>query len=117
MHFKSLLVALVILLISMLTSHQVWADTQSDIAYLLEYVTNSQCEYERNGTRHNAKEAAEHIQKKYEYYQDDIHSVEDFIRLAATGSKITGNAYLVYCPGKKVITSAEWLHSAFALKP
>lgn len=80
-----------------------------EINHLLEFVSLTECVYERNGERHTGKEAAKHIQKKYDYYQDDIKSTEDFIDLAATKSSVSGKPYRVICPDKQAISSKIWL--------
>ncbi|MGK0443793.1 MAG: hypothetical protein ACJA1U_000721 [Bermanella sp.] len=82
---------------------------QAEIQHLMAFVQQTACEYERNGTRHSGKDALEHIQKKYDYYEDDIQTTEDFIRLSATKSTMSGKEYWVHCPNKKAITSQQWL--------
>lgn len=81
----------------------------SEIEHLINYVKNTDCLYERNGTKHKGYEAVEHIRKKYEYYEDDIESTEDFIRLSAKESTMSGKPYKVHCEGKQVVTSESWL--------
>ncbi|AZZ96165.1 DUF5329 family protein [Pseudoalteromonas sp. R3] len=81
----------------------------SEINHLLMYVAKTQCRYERNGTLHTGAEAVEHIQKKYEYFSDDIGSAEEFIQYAATKSKLSGKHYQVHCDGQPPLTSKDWL--------
>ena len=64
---------------------------------------------ERNGSRHDAQEAVEHIQKKYDYNRDDIKTTEDFIEWSASRSSLSGRAYKVHCPGEEVRPTADWL--------
>jgi hypothetical protein len=80
-----------------------------EIQHLLTFVQNTDCQYERNGTYHSGKDARAHIQKKYDYYKDSITTTEDFIRLSASKSTMSGKAYQVHCPNKKAITSKQWL--------
>jgi len=80
----------------------------SEIQHLINYVSNTQCTYVRNGDKHTGKEAVEHIQKKYDYFSDDIKTAEDFIRLSATKSTFSGKPYKVICEGK-TMDSAQWL--------
>lgn len=82
---------------------------QNEIAHLLSYVKNMTCEYERNGDRHTGAEAVGHIQKKFDYFEDDIATTEDFIEYAATKSTFSGKHYLIHCPGSAPVTSREWL--------
>ena len=72
-----------------------FSSTQTEISHLLKFVSETQCQYERNGTMHTGKEAKNHIQKKYDYYEDDIKTTEDFIRLSATKSYFSGKHYKI----------------------
>lgn len=92
-----------------LLSFNVFASTQDEIAHLLKFVETTECKYERNGTLHTGAEAVEHINKKYQYYADDIKSTEDFIKYSATKSKMSGKYYKIHCANKAVVKSQEWL--------
>jgi Family of unknown function (DUF5329) len=83
--------------------------TESEINHLLKFIQSSECQYERNGDKHSGEEAAEHIKKKYHYFKRKIVTTEDFIRLSATKSAVTGNRYRVHCPGAAVQESNQWL--------
>ncbi|MEE4245862.1 MAG: DUF5329 domain-containing protein [Kangiellaceae bacterium] len=85
------------------------AATAAEIAHLLAYVNKSNCQYERNGDFHNAQEAVEHISDKYEYYEDDIKTAEDFIEYSATKSVLSGKYYRIHCPTQQPVKSADWL--------
>jgi hypothetical protein len=86
------------------------SDTQkSEVRHLITYAKDSVCQMDRNGTWHSSKEAAEHIEKKYHYFRNDIHSTEDFIRLSATQSTWSGKYYRVRCDGEEIETSSQWL--------
>ena len=85
------------------------ADTQAEITHLLNYVKTTQCKYIRNGSEHSGVDAAAHIKKKYDYFKDDIKSAEDFIRLSATKSTMTGSKYYIDCPGSQKVESGKWL--------
>ena len=88
-----------------------YASTQDEINHLLEFVASTSCSYERNGTMHNGQEAVKHIQKKYDYFSDDIQSTEDFIKYSATKSKMSGKFYKIHCADSKSIKSQDWLLS------
>jgi len=92
-----------------LSSHASPNQTQLETQHLLTFIKSTQCQYERNGTFHNGTEALQHIQKKYEYYMDDIHSSEDFIKYSATKSQMSGNKYHIHCPGQAIQDSSVWL--------
>ena len=89
------------------------AANSAEIAHLLEFIEQSGCSFERNGSQYDSREAREHIQKKYDYLEDRIESTEEFIRHAATKSSMSGRPYHVTCDGKK-ITTANWLSSELA---
>jgi hypothetical protein len=82
---------------------------QSEINHLLQYVEKTDCKYERNGTKYSGTEAAVHMQKKYSYFKDKIHSTEEFIMYSATKSEVSGKPYTVHCPGQPAINSRDWL--------
>jgi len=98
------------LLISLLAL-SAFADTASEIAHLMDYVKKTECTYIRNGSEHNGVDAAAHIKKKYDYYNDKgkIHSAEDFIRLSASRSTMSGRKYMISCPCEAKVESGKWL--------
>lgn len=83
-----------------------------EVEYLLIFITKSTCVIDRNGSEHTGAEAAIHIQKKYDYFRDDIKTTEDFIRYSAAKSTLTGSEYSVKCPDKKPETTQQWLLKA-----
>ena len=85
------------------------ADMQSEIQHLLQYVEDTDCEFERNATVYDSKEARAHIERKYTYVNSHVDETEGFIKYAATGSSISGKQYHVTCNGIRQ-TSSEWLH-------
>jgi hypothetical protein len=87
-----------------------WAgDYQKEIDHLLNYIKTTPCQYERNGQSYKGSEAVLHVQKKYDYFKDKIASAEDFVRLCATKSELSGKAYHVQCPNEPKQESATWL--------
>ena len=80
-----------------------------EVNHLLAFVKNSGCVINRNGTDHPAVKGISHIEKKYDYFRDDINSTEEFIELSATKSTMSGDYYTVKCPGKKAINTQDWL--------
>ncbi|WP_284282469.1 DUF5329 domain-containing protein [Limnobacter litoralis] len=83
--------------------------TQAEINHLLDFVQQSDCTYNRNGSAHKGPEARKHIERKLNYYWDDILTTEDFIKLAATKSELSGRVYTVKCPNQPEQTSNAWL--------
>lgn len=86
-----------------------YASKEQEVQHLLNYVENTDCIYERNGDKHTGKEAVGHIKKKYDYYFDDVETAEDFIKLSATKSTMSGRKYKVHCKGRPSIDSQTWL--------
>ena len=82
------------------------------IGHLLDFVANSDCVFFRNGSSYNSKEAAAHIKVKYDYFQKEIKTAEDFIRLAASKSEFSGRPYLVRTKDGKEMETADWLSKA-----
>lgn len=80
-----------------------------EVNHLLDFVKNSGCVINRNGTDHPAEKGIEHIEMKYDYFRDDIKNTEEFIEYSATKSTMSGDYYMVACPGKKVIRTQDWL--------
>jgi len=88
------------------------SDASETIQYLLAFVKNSECRFFRNDKEHTAGEAASHMQRKYTHFKDKIQTPEDFIRLTATKSLMTGKLYYVKFKDGRKITSAAWLLQA-----
>jgi hypothetical protein len=84
------------------------------ISYLLDYVSKSDCTFIRNGVPHTGKEAANHFRSKYEHFESEIKTPEDFIQMSATKSMITGKPYLVKTTEGREISCAEWLGKVLA---
>ena len=82
------------------------------IQYLLDFVKTSECIFIRNNKEHTAGNAATHMQRKYAHFKDDIKTPEDFIRLTATKSLMTGKLYYVRLKDGKKLTSEAWLLQA-----
>ena len=80
-----------------------------EVSHLLEFVKNSPCTFNRNGSKYPGKEGIKHIQKKYNYFRDDIETTEDFIKYSATKSTMSGKYYTVSCPDSQEIKSKDWL--------
>ncbi len=86
-------------------------NTQAEINHLLNFVSTTTCQYERNGDLHDGKAAKKHINKKYKYFEDDIKSAEDFIEYSATKSTMSKKKYKIHCTNKPVQNSKQWLLS------
>ena len=62
----------------------------------------------RNGSEHNGKEAAEHLRMKLQIAGDKVQTADDFIRLCASKSFITGKQYMIRLSAGKTIKSEEY---------
>ena len=86
------------------------AKAQREVDGLIAALGDSGCEFDRNGTWHDAKTARAHLQKKYEYLRKRgmADTAESFIERGASKSSMSGKPYRVRCPGKAVDTAAHW---------
>lgn len=84
---------------------------QIEVNFLLGYLDGSACEFNRNGTWHDAQAAQTHLRDKYKYLsaRNKINTTEDFIEQAATESSFTGRPYAVKCGNEASMASNEWL--------
>jgi uncharacterized protein DUF5329 len=82
------------------------------IDYLLQYVANSKAVFIRNGSEHTPAEAADHIKAKYAHFKNQIKTPEDFIRLSASKSLLSGKPYLVRPRNGKETQLDLWLTEA-----
>jgi Family of unknown function (DUF5329) len=80
-----------------------------EVKHLLAFIKNSKCNLVRNSDVHTGEIVAKHIEKKYNYFRDDIKNTEEFIEYAATKSTLSGIYYMVNCPGGKSIKAQDWL--------
>ena len=78
----------------------------------LDWVAESDCLFVRNGDEHPSAEAAEHLAMKYRRVRRWIDDADEFIDRIASGSSISGRAYLVRCPGVAEQASRDWLTRA-----
>ncbi len=84
---------------------------QTEVSFLLGYVEGSGCEFFRNGSWHDSREAQAHLREKYHYLLmgNLVNSAEQFIDRAASNSSFSGQPYQVRCNGGAAITSKRWL--------
>jgi hypothetical protein len=94
-------------------SAQQEARARQEIAHLLDFVGQSGCQFNRNGSWHDSNAAREHLQDKYDYLQRRklVPDTKAFIERAATESSFSHRAYQVRCGNAQPITSAQWLNA------
>ena len=106
------LVAIVVLLSISVESICAAESLDESIKYLLDYIAKSDATFIRNGQAHTPQEAVNHIKAKYEHFKNEIKTPEDFIRLSASKSLLTGQPYLVQTSDGKQRRLDEWLAGA-----
>ncbi|MCL1979744.1 MAG: DUF5329 domain-containing protein [Proteobacteria bacterium] len=86
------------------------AQSKVEIGYLLSFLKNSGCQFNRNEQWYGAAEAVAHIDVKYNYLlsKNMLSSAEDFIDKAATQSSMSGKPYLVQCGDEVPVPSGVW---------
>jgi len=83
-----------------------------EIDYLIALVERSDCRFVRNGITYKGSEAISHINRKFDYFKEEINDTEAFIDLSATKSEISGNKYTVQCGTGEIEELGKWLHAA-----
>jgi hypothetical protein len=84
-------------------------EQEKEVKHLLDFVKNSHCIINRNGTDYPAEEGIHHIQKKYDYFRNKINTTEEFIEYSATKSTMSGKYYTVTCSETETIKTQDWL--------
>jgi len=79
------------------------------IEFLISSVENVKgVKFIRNGSEHDGKEAAMHLRMKLQTAGGYVQTVDDFIRLCASNSFITGKPYMIRYSDGKTIKSEEY---------
>jgi hypothetical protein len=105
----------VALLAAALAAPPVHADApvpvQNEVNYLLGYVAGSGCEFYRNGSWYDARQAQQHLRDKYRYLagKNLVDTTEHFIERGASESSMSGNPYQIRCGAHAPVTSGQWL--------
>ena len=84
-------------------------DLSARINKLISAVGESNCQFYRNGKTYTPEESVVHIRKKYNYYEDDIDSIDKFIELSASKSMISGKPYKILCADAEAELSSSWM--------
>ena len=99
-----------VLLLALSMPATVFADlAETEIEYLITTVGESGCTFIRNGSRHEAEDAASHMRLKYQRGKRYATSAELFIERLASKSSFSGKPYAIECPGSDAVPSGEWL--------
>jgi hypothetical protein len=89
-------------------------EVDETIQYLIKSVSGSSLTFFRNGSSYTPSEAAEHMNRKYQHFREEIDTPEEFIELCATKSLLTGKPYLVVDGQGKERRTSDWLRAKLA---
>jgi hypothetical protein len=79
------------------------------IEFLISSVENIKgTKFIRNGSEYDGKEAAEHLRMKLNNVGKKVQTAEDFIRLCASKSYISGKPYMIRTSDGKTIKSEDF---------
>ena len=85
------------------------------IEYLIEAIgTLQHAQFVRNGTSYDAKAAADHLRLKLEKAGSRVSTADDFIRLCASVSSVSGTPYQIKFDDGRVVTSEAYLRQRLA---
>jgi Family of unknown function (DUF5329) len=107
---KQLSLVVALMLVSTGFAAESTPTTKVEIEHLFSYLQESGCQFFRNGRWYGAKEAVNHLNRKYQYLQEKglVSSAEAFIERAASESSTSGKAYRVRCGSNPAVNSADW---------
>ncbi len=63
----------------------------------------------RNGKAHDAKAAADHLRKKWDYAKKEVKTARDFIDKIATKTYTTGQPYLIRFADGREVKAGDYL--------
>ena len=88
---KKIVFPILMMLSTYCHSGELATSTTQEITHLIAYLENSGCQFNRNGSWHEAKDAS-----------------------AASESSLSGNPYQVKCNGSEPVESASWFKAELA---
>jgi hypothetical protein len=82
-----------------------------EVEHLLQYLRNSGCRFNRNGTWYSSEKAVDHLRRKYAYLvkKGIFTTAESFIDKGASASSMSGTPYQVQCDSLPPALSGPWL--------
>ncbi len=78
------------------------------ILRLVEIVAKSDIIFIRNGEEHTAQEAADHLRRKYNYAENEIQTVDQFIVNIASKSSSSNQPYQVKLKDGTIVNAEDW---------
>lgn len=103
------IISIVIMLALGISSQALANSTDAEIKHIPQYVRKSNVIFIRNGREYQSSEAIKHLVRKRDYFKDQIKTAEDFIRLCATKSLMSGEPYRIITKDGHVEESSKWL--------
>lgn len=87
------------------------ATSRAEIDALLNRLGTSGCQFNRNGSWYSSADAKAHLAKKLNYLVEKkkLDGTEQFIKLAASSSSMSGKPYQVRCGDSQPVASQTWL--------
>lgn len=78
---------------------------------LIDYIAHLEgATFVRNGSKHSAVEAAEHLRSKYQKHKTSIPTAETFIENLASKSSMSGKEYTILFPDGKTVAVGKLLN-------
>ncbi len=113
-HTRSLATALLFVVLAPLFVSAAETNTaEREINGLIAAVETSGCVFIRNGDRHDAEAAADHLRLKYRRGRRYADTAEHFIERLASKSSWSGKLYMIECEGQSE-PSGDWLRGQLA---
>jgi len=103
---------LVFLCCPVIVCADVATNKKHEIDYLLHFVRDSGCHIDIHGDNLAGVYASAHIQQQYQLHREDIRSAEDFIKRAASRSRMVGKYSMVACQQREPVRTIDWLQRA-----
>lgn len=83
--------------------------TETEVEYLVSAIGESNCTFIRNGKRHSAEDAEDHLRMKYRRGKRYAPTAEKFIERLASASSMSKKSYYIECEGQEAVPSGDWL--------
>ena len=85
--------------------------TETEVEYLVSTIGASDCTFIRNGKRHTAEAAEDHLRMKYRRGKRYAPTAEKFIERLASASSMTRKPYYIQCPDTEAVLAGDWLRA------
>jgi hypothetical protein len=108
MRFVAVIVVALALLPSVAAA-DIASQVEAEIEYLVSAIGASECTFIRNGKRHTADAAEDHLRMKFRRGKKYASTAEDFIKYLASASSWTKKPYFIECEGQQAVPTGEWL--------